>query len=85
MRHRIEFADKAVEGLESLTATVRERVFKKIRWLGENFDDIRHQGLSVNLSGLFKLRIGDYRVIYSFDDDFITIHQVGHRRDIYSD
>jgi mRNA interferase RelE/StbE len=85
MRHRIEFTDKAVEGLESLTAIVRERVFKKIRWMSENFDDIRHQGLSANLSGLFKLRIGDYRVIYSFDDDFITIHQVGHRRDIYSD
>ncbi|UXE64066.1 MAG: type II toxin-antitoxin system RelE/ParE family toxin [Woronichinia naegeliana WA131] len=85
MRHRIEFTDKAVEGLESLTAIVRERVFKKIRWMSENFDDIRHQGLSANLSGLFKLRIGDYRVIYSFDDDFITIHQVGHRQDIYSD
>jgi mRNA interferase RelE/StbE len=85
MRHRIEFTDKAVEGLESRTAIVRERVFKKIRWMSENFDDIRHQGLSANLSGLFKLRIGDYRVIYSFDDDFITIHQVGHRRDIYSD
>jgi mRNA interferase RelE/StbE len=85
MRHRIEFTDKAVEGLESLTAIVRERVFKKIRWMSENFDNIRHQGLSANLSGLFKLRIGDYRVIYSFDDDFITIHQVGHRRDIYSD
>ncbi|MEB3189594.1 MAG: type II toxin-antitoxin system RelE/ParE family toxin [Snowella sp.] len=85
MRHRIEFTDKAVEGLESLTAIVRERVFKKNRWMGENFDDIKHQALSANLSGLFKLRIGDYRVIYSFDDDFITIHQVGHRRDIYSD
>ncbi|MFN7557181.1 hypothetical protein [Microcystis sp.] len=24
-------------------------------------------------------------MIYSFDDDFITIHQVGHHRDIYSD
>ena len=84
MRHRIEFTNKAVEGSESLTATVRERVFKKIHWLGENFDDIGHHALSANLSGLFKLRIGDYRVIYSFDDDFITIHQIGHRRDIYS-
>jgi len=43
MRHRIEFTDKAVEGLESLTAIVRERVFKKVRWINENFDDIRHQ------------------------------------------
>ena len=85
MRYRIEFTDKAVEDLESLTAIVRERVFKKIRWMSENFDNIRYQGLSENLSGLFKLRVGDYRVIYSFENDFITIHQVGHRRDIYSD
>jgi len=82
---RVEFSDKAVEGLESLTTTIQERIFKKIRWLDDNFDEIRHQALSSNLSGLFKLRIGDYRVIYSFDDDFITIHQVGHRRNIYSD
>ncbi|MFM7351593.1 MAG: type II toxin-antitoxin system RelE family toxin, partial [Microcystis aeruginosa] len=73
MRRPIEFTDKAVEGLESLTAVIRERVFKKVCWMNENFDDMRHQGLSSNLSGLFKLRIGDYRVISSFDDDFITI------------
>ena len=82
---RVEFTDKAVEGLESLTTTIQERIFKKNRWLSDNIDGIWHQALSANLSGLFKLRIGDYRVIYSFDNDFITIHQVGHRRDIYSD
>ncbi|WP_365973399.1 type II toxin-antitoxin system RelE/ParE family toxin [Moorena sp. SIO4G3] len=45
------------------------------------------QALSANLSGLFKLRIGDYRVIYSFDNEAkcITIHKVAHRRDIYYD
>ncbi|WP_334712675.1 type II toxin-antitoxin system RelE family toxin [Nostoc sp.] len=42
--------------------------------------------MSADLSGLFKLRIGYYRVIYSFDIEvqLITIHQVGHRRDIYN-
>ena len=54
-------------------------------WLGENFDEIKPQALSANLSGLLKLRIGDYRIIYSFDQEFITIHQIGHRREIYSD
>ncbi|MDJ0737498.1 MAG: type II toxin-antitoxin system RelE/ParE family toxin [Nostocaceae cyanobacterium] len=58
----------------------------KIRWLCENFDDISPQALSADLSGLFKLRVGDYRVIYSFDTEvqLITIHQIGHRRDIYN-
>ena len=70
---RVEFTDKTVKGLELLTTTVQERIFKKIRQLGDNFDEIQHQALSANLSGLFKLRIGDYRVIYYFDNDLIMI------------
>jgi mRNA interferase RelE/StbE len=37
-------------------------------------------------AGLFKLRVGNYRVIYSFDVEalLITIHKIGHRRDIYN-
>ena len=45
----------------------------------------RYMPLPANLAGFFKLRVGDYRVIYSFDEDLkvITIHQIGHRREIY--
>ncbi|MDY6805668.1 MAG: type II toxin-antitoxin system RelE/ParE family toxin [Cyanobacteriota bacterium] len=37
------------------------------------------------LSGLFKLRVGDYRAIYSFSMDVktIVIHDIGHRSQIY--
>ena len=40
---------------------------------------------STILSSLFKLRVGDYRVLYSFNDEteIITIHRLGHRREIY--
>lgn len=58
---RVEFTDKTVKGFELLTTTVQERIFKKIRWLDDNFDEIQHQALSANLSGLFKLRIGDFK------------------------
>ncbi|WP_424404722.1 type II toxin-antitoxin system RelE family toxin [Microcoleus sp.] len=53
--------------------------------MAENFEQITPMPLSANLAGFFKLRVGDYRVIYSFDDDLnvITIHQIGHRREIY--
>jgi mRNA interferase RelE/StbE len=47
-----------------LSQTIQERILRKIKWLSENFSDVSHQGLSANLSGLSKLRIGDYRVIY---------------------
>ncbi|MDZ7965264.1 MAG: type II toxin-antitoxin system RelE/ParE family toxin [Nostoc sp. DedSLP03] len=57
-----------------------------MRYLSENFDNLTLQTLSADLSGMFKLRVGNYRVIYSFDIEalLITIHKIGHRRDIYN-
>ena len=45
MRRHIEFTDKAVEGLESLTAVIRERIFKKCSWVKKNFFDMIKQSL----------------------------------------
>ena len=86
MSYCVEFTPEATASLEALTSTIQDRVLRKICWLSENCDDLSHQVLSADLSGLFKLRVGDYRVIYSFDTkaQFITIHKVGHRRDIYN-
>lgn len=30
-----------------------------------------------------RLRVGDCRVIYSVDGDLVSVHEVGHRREIY--
>lgn len=86
MSYDIEFTSEAIVEFETLTSTIQERVLRKIRWLSENFGELTPQSLSADLSGLFKLRIGDYRIIYSFDTkaQLITIHKVGHRRDVYS-
>jgi mRNA interferase RelE/StbE len=86
MTYRIEFTLEAMKGLEQLTPTIQQRIVSKIRWLSENLDNLAPQALSADLSGLFKLRVGDYRIIYSFDTNqqFITVHKVGHRRDVYN-
>jgi mRNA interferase RelE/StbE len=38
-----------------------------------------------NLKAYMKLRVGDYRIIYSVDKDIVTVHvvKVGHRREVY--
>lgn len=86
MSYNVEFTPAGLDGLEELTSTIQERILRKIRWLSENFDDVNPQALSADLNGLFKLRVGDYRAIYSFDAEMeiITIHKVGHRRDVYN-
>jgi mRNA interferase RelE/StbE len=39
--------------------------------------------LSGEFAGLFRLRAGDYRVIYARTDEGYLVLRVGHRRDIY--
>jgi mRNA interferase RelE/StbE len=76
MIYELEFKAEAVSDLEKLTQVVRERVVSKINWLSENFEQITPQPMTGDLAGLFKLRVGDYRVLYSFSDEpkIITIH-----------
>ena len=85
MSYFVEFMGEALTSQAKLTEAVQERISKKIDWLAENFDQITPMPLSANLAGLFKLRVGDYRVIYSFNNELklITIYQIGHRREIY--
>jgi len=81
----VEFLPEAVEDLKRLDRAVVQRIFKKLRWLSENFDSLQPEGLSGPLAGLLRLRVGDYRVLYEAHraEKVLTIHLVGHRRDIY--
>lgn len=38
-----------------------------------------------NLKGLMKLRVGDYRIIYSMDQKTVTVMviKIGHRKEVY--
>jgi mRNA interferase RelE/StbE len=65
MSYQLEFTNEAIANLEKLTQVVQVRVVKKINWLVENFELITPQSLAADLSGFYKLRVGDYRVIYS--------------------
>jgi len=67
MSYLVEYEPEAFADLERLTQAVMERVINKINWLAENFDQITPQSLTADLSGFFKLRVGDYRVIYEFN------------------
>ena len=85
MTYQIEFVPQAVEDLNRLDKVITQRLLRRIKWLSENFDSITPEVLSGDLKGLFKLRVGSFRVLYTANvqDKLITIHLVGHRRDIY--
>lgn len=85
MKWTVEYEPEAVVNLENMTVVMRERIAQKIEWLAENLDQIIPQQLTGNLAGYYKLRVGDYRVIYDLinEEKLLIISQVGHRSEIY--
>jgi mRNA interferase RelE/StbE len=83
--YNIRILDEASRELDRLDKPVGRRIVERINWLSEKLGDIRPEPLRGDLIGLFKLRIGDYRVIYEIirDEKTIVIHAIGHRREIY--
>ena len=68
---------------DALPASVREAVQRKVDEMGMRLESFPHQRLEGRTE--FKLRAGDYRVLYEFDAQLgrVYLHYVGHRREIY--
>jgi mRNA interferase RelE/StbE len=82
--YEITFARSARKELQALPTTVAERILAKIGALETN---PRPQGCK-KLRGptrLWRLRVGDYRIVYDVDDDkrVIDISVIRHRGEAY--
>jgi len=86
VNYKVEFTAQATDDLTRLDRTVAQRIIQKIGWFSENLQELVPEPLGGALKGLFKLRVGDYRAIYSLNQQqrLIVVHLIGHRRDIYT-
>jgi len=83
--YKVELTATAADDLGRLDKTIAQRIINKIQWLSKNFDILTLQPLSGQFGGVFKLRMGDYRILYTYDKikARIVIHFVRHRREVY--
>jgi len=83
--YQIRILDAAARDLARLDPVVARRIANRIHWLAENLDDVKPEALMADLAGLYKLRVGDHRVVYEIlhSEQVIVIHLIGHRREIY--
>jgi len=83
--YRVTFTSTAESDLSRLDKPIAIRVLKKLRWLADNLEIITPERLSGELKSAFKLRVGDYRILYTFDrkKHQIIVHFIRHRREIY--
>ena len=82
---RIKFTPEGESDLLSLDKAVQKRVIRKIYWFKENFANIVPEPLSNVLKDYFKLRVGDWRVVYQIEyrDNSLIIHSIELRDKVY--
>ncbi len=75
----------AVEDISRLDKAVSQRITDKLTRLSENIETIPLLPLKGHLAGFYKVRVGDWRVIFDVNHDkqIITVHKIGHRKKIY--
>ena len=85
MNYRVELLPNAEDSIRKMDMPVRGRILRRIKWLSANLDIIKHQMLVGKFRGMYKNRIGDYRIIYSIDrvNGIMFVHRAGHRSDVY--
>lgn len=84
---RLMFSKKAEKQLSKIDPGVRRVI---VSWLLKNLDgcsDPRVHGKSLtgNMSGIWRYRVGDYRVLCEIRDEELIVLalEIGHRRDVY--
>ena len=83
--YSVKLLKAASRDLEKLDKPTAIRVVRRLRWLAENLDSINPEPLKGELSGLYKFRQGDYRIVYELlrSEQTIVVHLIGHRREVY--
>ena len=84
---RVEFDRDAARDLRKLDTTTQRQILSYLRERIATADDPRRFGhaLSHDLKGLWRYRVGDFRIVSSIEDDrfIVLVVTVGHRRHVY--
>lgn len=87
MAWTLRLSETAKRQLRKLDSSNAQVILRYLNRLVQETSDPRERGsgLRANLAGLWRYRVGDYRVICSIEDHelVILVLQIGHRCDVY--
>lgn len=84
MKYAVELTKSAEKELLRLQSREQVKISKALLDLQENPRPHGHKKLK-GKDGLFRIRIGDYRAIYTIKDNIllVLVFDIGHQKDIY--
>ncbi|MGK7937323.1 MAG: type II toxin-antitoxin system RelE/ParE family toxin [Xenococcaceae cyanobacterium] len=81
MKYQVQFNPKAIKDFKKLSPDIQKRINSKITAMQ---DDLK--GDIKKLTGFesqYRLRVGDYRVLFEIADNILIIYRIKHRSNAY--
>ena len=83
MTFTVLFHPEAAKEIESFPPALNERLKTAISNRLMTKPEVFGKPLRATLKGYWKLRVGDYRIVYAFQGSELIIYAVRHRKEIY--
>ncbi len=81
MLYRIEFKPRAIRDLRAIDRAQARRIIEKTRSLKDDLaGDVKRL---TTATPEFRLRVGDYRILFEIEGDKVVVYRVRHRKDAY--
>lgn len=81
MKYEIEFKRRSVKDLKAIPVEDRRRIVARIEAMETGLSgDVKRL---THFSPEYRLRVGDYRVLFEVEDEKILIYRIKHRKDAY--
>jgi len=80
--YRVDFKNSAYHDLKKIDRPMQAKILGEIKGLSHNpfpFDVKKLKGTE----SIYRIRTGDYRVIYKIEGNAIIIYYIRHRKDAY--
>ena len=83
--YSIVISQSALKQLQNLQKLFVKKIGRAIEKLADDPRPIGVKKLKGSNENLYRIRVGDYRVVYLIDEEIklVDIRRIGHRKDIY--
>ena len=81
MKYQVEFKPRALKDCKNIDKSMLKTIFSKIEALSDDLQgDVKKL---TNFTPEYRLRVGDYRVLFETENDKVVIYRIRHRKEIY--
>ena len=82
LRYEVVLKSNAIKDLQKLPPSTQARILEKVELMQDDLQgDVKHL---TNLTPEYRLRVGDYRILFEVEKGAIVIYRIKHRSKAYS-